>query len=143
MKRFRLPAFVAGALVVLLVLVVAVAFNSSFQTWVARRAIASQPGVHATVGSVSAGMKQVHLKDLRFEHGGVVLILPSVEIDVPLMTAGWDKKVAISRLLVKGWTLDFSKASVRPMVPSSAAPASPLAPQTPVVSPALRETATA
>ena len=58
------------------VLALVVAFSSAFQTWVARRVIASRPGVQVTVGSVSAGMKRVELKNLRYVLPGAVLTIP-------------------------------------------------------------------
>src|SRR3954468_7670487 len=111
MNRFRLLLLVAGGLVVVFVAVVVLAFNTSFQTWAARKAIARQPALHVTVRQVSAGMKQVEMKDLQLEQNGAVLTLPAVEIDLPLFTAGFSKRIFVSRLVAKGWTLDLSKAA--------------------------------
>lgn len=124
MKPLRLLGIVAGALVLLGALAVAVAFNSAFQTWAARKAIASQPGVRASVGSVSAGMKRVVLKELRFQQDGAVLTVPSVAVDMPLMTAGWSRRIAVSRLVATDWTLDLTGTMPVPAGP----PATPVAP---------------
>src|SRR5688500_6691147 len=92
MKRFRLLFVVAGAVVVLLLIGVAVAFNSSFQTWVVRREIAKHPGLQLTVGSVSAGLGRVELKDVRFIKEGAVLTLPLLTVEVPLLAAALAEK---------------------------------------------------
>lgn len=114
MKRIRLPVLVAGALAFVVGLALVVAFSSTFQTWAARRVIASRPGMQVTVGSVSAGMKRVELKNLRYVLSGAVLTIPSVELEVPLMAVAWDDDVQIKRLVAKGWTLDLSKRTTSP-----------------------------
>lgn len=127
MKPFRLLAIVAGAMVLLLIGAVALAFNSAFQTWVARKAIASKPEVRASIGSVAAGMQRVTLKDLHFEQSGAVLTLPAIEIDVPLVSAGWNKKVLVTRLVAKGWTLDLTKvAEAKNQAKPATPPSSPV-----------------
>jgi hypothetical protein len=124
MKRFRLPVLVAGALGVLLVLAVAVLFSSTFQTWAVRRAIAAEPGLKVSVGSVSAGLKRAELTNLRFERGGAVLAVPRVEIDVPMFPAAWDRNISITRLVAKGWTLNLTNAAATPAVIPAMPPAS-------------------
>lgn len=110
MKPFRLLLIGAAVLGVLLVAAVVTAFNSRFQTWAVRRALASRPTLHATVDSVSAGLGRVELKGLRVESHGAVLTLPSLVADLPLFSAGVRDKVLIARLTAKGWTLDLTKA---------------------------------
>jgi hypothetical protein len=119
MKRIRLPVLVAGALVFVVGLALLVAFSSSFQTWAARRWMAARPGMEVTVGSVSAGLKRVELKNLHYVQSGAVLTIPSLELDVPLIAAAWSEDVQIKRLVAKGWTLDLSK---RTPPPAGAAP---------------------
>ena len=134
MKRFRLPVLVAGALGVLLVLGVAVVFTPTFQTWAVRRAIKSDPGLRVSVASVSAGMKRVEVKNLRFERDGAVLTLPTVEVDVPLFPAAWDQNIAITRLVAKGWTLDLTKTVAQSSTVPTGRAAAP-SPSTPSVMP--------
>ena len=110
MNRFRLPLIIAGVVFALVVLAVAVVFNASFQTWAARKAIASQPGLRLTVGKVSAGMNRVDVSALQFEQDGAVLTVPAIEAELPLVSAAVGKNVAVSRLVARGWTLDLSKA---------------------------------
>jgi hypothetical protein len=122
MKRSRLLLFVAGAVVVLLVLGFAVVFSSTFQTWVVRRAMADHPELHASVGSVSAGLKRVELRDVYLQQPGARLTLPLVEIDLPLTAAVWGEHVQITRLVANGWTLDLSKSEVASVTPPATVP---------------------
>ncbi len=133
MKRFRLLVLAVVTVAGLLAIALVVVFDTSFQTWAARRAIASQPGVRASLGELSAGMKRVTLKDLRYEHAGAVLTLPQVEADVPVAAAAMNKRVVITRLVAKGWTIDLSKAAAA----SAAAAPSGAPAKTPGVSPAI------
>lgn len=111
MKFVRLLVLAAAALAVLVVVLVVIALNSRVQTWGARRALAARPALHATLGSVSAGLSQVVLKDVRWESRGAVLTLPSLEADLPLISAGVSSRILVTRLVAKGWTLDLSKAA--------------------------------
>ena len=120
MKRFRLPFVVAGAVLVLLLLAVAVAFNSSFQTWVVRREMAKHPDLRLTVGSVSAGLGRVELRDIRFAQNGAILTLPVLTSDVSLFALAWKEKVEVKSLIAEGWTLDLTKLAV-----ANASPANP------------------
>lgn len=111
MKLVRLLLIGLGALAFLLALAIAVAFTSSFQTWAVRRAIAAQPGVRGTIESVSAGLHRVELKNGRFERDGAVLTLPTATAELPVVAAGWRRKVAVERLIAKGWILDLTQAT--------------------------------
>ena len=110
MKPVRLLLLGAAAFVLLVIAAVVVAFNSGFQTWAARRALAAQPALHATLGSVSAGLGRVELKNVRAESRGAVLTLPALEAELSLISAGLRNKVFVTRLVAKGWTLDLTKA---------------------------------
>lgn len=111
MKPVRLLLLGAAAFVLLVIAAVVVAFNSGFQTWAARRALAAQPALHATLGSVSAGLSRVELKNVRAESRGAVLTLPALEAELSLISAGLRNKVLVTRLVAKGWTLDLTKAT--------------------------------
>ena len=110
MKRFRLFAAIVAAVVVLLLLAVGVAFNASFQTWLVRRALARDPQLGVTVERVSAGVRHVELRGLRFENSGAVLTVPLAEAELPVLSAAFGEKISITQLVAKGWTLDLSKA---------------------------------
>lgn len=110
MKPARVVLLGLGILLALLLVVVAVAFNSSVQTWAARRALALNPELQGSVGFVSFGWSRVQMRDLRVVRDGAVLTLPSLEADVPLLSAGLRDSVQVRRLVAKGWTLDLSNA---------------------------------
>ena len=95
--------------ITLAALFVAAAFMPVVQTWIVERALARHPGLHASVGSVSAGFFKLHLADLRLQPDGVVLTVPALDASLPLKTALWDRKVLFQSLLAKGWTLDLSR----------------------------------
>ena len=111
MKPVRVFLYGFGALVFLLIVALVVAFNSSFQTWAARRALAGQPDLKATLGRVSAGLDTVELRDVRAEVDGAVVVLPALDLEVPLWAAGVNNDVSVRRLVAKGWTLDLTRAS--------------------------------
>lgn len=126
MKRVRLLLLGGVALLVLALGAVAVAFNSTFQTWLARKALAAQPGMNGTLGALAAGLNRVELADVRIESQGAVLTLPALEADLPLVPAGLNKNVQIRRLVAHGWTLDLTHArnagvEPRPVVAAAAA----------------------
>ncbi len=109
-KPVRLFLFGAAALLVLLLGAVLLAFNSGFQTWIARRQLAARPELGATIGTVAAGLHRVEVKNVKVDSHGVVLTLPALEVELPLVAAGMNKKVSVTKLVAKGWTLDLSKA---------------------------------
>ncbi len=122
MKFSRVLLFGTLVLLVILLGAVGVAFNSGFQTWAARRALAAQaqPGLELTFGRVSASLNRVQVTDLRLVRAGVVLTLPSAEVELPLFSALFSDKVLIHRLVARGWTLDLTKASSLPVAPATA-----------------------
>ena len=93
-----------------------IVFTPGFQTWAARRALASRPDWDVTFTRVSAGLGRVRLEDVRVVRSGAVLTLPAVDVDLPVIPAAWQQRVQITRLEAKGWTLDLTHA------PTSASP---------------------
>lgn len=116
MKTGRVLLVCAGVFAVLLLIAVAVAFNSGVQTWAARRALATRADVQGTIGSVAAGWKTVELRDVQLESRGARLTLPSLDAVVPLMAAGVSERVEVRSLVAKGWTLDLTRAANLPAV---------------------------
>jgi len=94
---------------VLAAIFLAAAFSPDVQTWVAQMALAGQPGLHASLGSLSAGLAQVDITDLHLEVDGAVLTVPSLQARLPVTTAVWDRKVLVRSLVAKRWTLDLSR----------------------------------
>ncbi len=121
MKRFRLLFLAVAAALGFCVLALVVGFNASFQTWAARRVIAQQPGLKVGIGEVSAGRNRVALKELRYEQAGAVLTVPFVEMDLPVFAAAMNKRVSVSRLIAKGWTLDLSQGAPVPVTAAATA----------------------
>jgi len=116
MKAGRVILICAGVFVVLLLVLVAVVFNSSFQTWAARKALASRSDVAGTIGSVSAGWKEIELRDVQLEAKGARLTLPTLDAVVPVLPAGVSDRVEVRSLVAKGWTLDLRQAAGMPAV---------------------------
>jgi hypothetical protein len=129
MNRFRLPLLAAGALVALVTVAAAVVFSTSFQTWMARRTLAKHPGWQGGVGAVSAGLSRIVIKELQLQRDGAALKMPVLEADLPVVAAAWSQRVAVSRLVARGWTLDLSgtssttPAGTFPGAPSGSTPA--------------------
>lgn len=111
MKILRPILWSVVVIATLLVLVLVLAFNASVQTWAARRALAGQPGLKSELGLVSAGMKRTELTNIAISKPGFNLKLPSLTIDMPLMTAA-SKKIAVKRLVARGWSIDLSVPDV-------------------------------
>jgi hypothetical protein len=108
-KPVRLLLLGTGLLVTLFLLGAGLAFHSGVQTWAARKALAGQPALKATVGKVSAGFKTLELHDLHFEQDGAVIELPHFLAEFSVIDAGLNEKVNLRRLVVKGWTMDLTK----------------------------------
>ena len=109
---------IAAALVALLVLT---AISPPLQTWAAQEALNSQPGVHATIDSLSAGFGRVDIEKAHIEFDGAVLTLPLLQAQVPLTRALLERRVSVQGLLAKGWTLDLSKAGASQAVDAKVA----------------------
>jgi len=132
MKILRPILWCVAVVAALLVLVLALAFNASVQTWAARRALAGQPGLKSELERVSAGMKRTELTNIAISKPGFDLKLPSLVIDMPLMPAA-SKKIAVKRLVARGWTIDLSvpevvKKSITTTSSSTQTPAQPPGP---------------
>ncbi len=125
MKPFRIILYSVGVLFMALIVVVVLVLNSDVQTWAARKAIASQSGLRGTLGALSIGLDRVELEAMRIEQNGAVLTLPTMAVDVPVIAAGFSKKVTITKCIARGWTLDLSKASLPPVAAYHVPVASP------------------
>lgn len=112
-RPLRLFLIVAASLVALVALLVGLAFTSPVQTWAVRRAVSGVPGTKIEVGRASLGLSSVRLENVRVEQPGLVLTLPRFELELPLLDAA-KGKVAVARLVAKGWTLDLTSAAPAP-----------------------------
>ena len=132
MKLLRPILIGVAVLATLLVVVLALAFTSSVQTWAARRALAGQAGMTAGIGRVSAGLKVTELTNIKIEKPGFALTLPSLTIEMPLASAA-GKSIAIRRLVAKGWKVDLSVPTAAQIAVARAA--TPTASAQPVAQP--------
>ena len=119
MKPVRILLLSLGTLVTALIVALVLAFNSGVQTWVARKVMAAQPGMHGSLGSVSVGLGRVDLQAIRIEQNGAVFTLPALAIEVPVISAVFSKKITISKWIARGWTLDLTKAVLPPVAARS------------------------
>jgi len=119
MKPVRILLFTIGGLLTALLVVVALAFNSGVQTWAARKAMAAQPGLRGALGAVSVGWDRVEVQAMRIEQNGAVFTAPALAVELPLMAAGWSKKVSLTKCIARGWTLDLTKATLPPLAARS------------------------
>ena len=113
-KALRILLILAGILVLLVVAAVILAFQPSFQTWAARKAVASlPPGMEITIGRVAAGLNKTEVSGIHVKQPGLSLDLPSATIEVSLRDL-LKNKVDIKNLVAKGWTVDMSQPAPAP-----------------------------
>ncbi|MBW8782723.1 MAG: hypothetical protein JF599_12680 [Verrucomicrobia bacterium] len=118
--RFLLISVVV--IVAVLAAVIALTFTPAVQTWALHRVLAGQPGLNASVGSVSAGLHATHVEDVRFSRPGVAFTLPSADVEVTLLDAV-RRRVALKQIVAKGWTLDLTAAGASAGSPPPVHPA--------------------
>ena len=109
MKALRLILIALGILATLAAVAAGVVFSGWFQTWAARVALASDPSLHGSVGSVSAGTSLVHVSDLHLEKSGVILSVPGLDVDLPWLNSVLSRSVEAEHLVAHGWTLDLTR----------------------------------
>lgn len=119
MKKTRVVLIVVGAVVLLLAGALGLAFNSSLQTWAARKAVAGQPGVVISLGRVDAGWQQTLVSDVVVRTAGAVVTVPRVELDLPLLPAT-RRRVEVKRLIARGWTVDLTPGGAEGAAPDAA-----------------------
>ena len=110
MKVVRIVSIVLVIAAACAAFLASMAGYSGFQTWAVRRALAHHPNLGASVGSVAANSGSVRIRGLRLERNGTVLDIPSLDSDLHVISAVLWRRVAIQRLVAKGWVLDLTKA---------------------------------
>jgi hypothetical protein len=108
MKARRTFTMALAALAGVVVLAALAALNPAVQTWAARRELASIAGPGATLEEASAGWGRISLRGLRLDAGGAVLVVPSVDARVDILAALVGRRLNLTSLVAKGWTLDLS-----------------------------------
>ena len=119
MKPARILLFSLGVFTVLTLVTIGLAFNSGVQTRAARKILAGQPSVKATLESVAIGLGRAEVKALRAEINGAVLTVPSLSVELPIIAAGFSQKVIVGKLTARGWTIDLSKTAAPPAASTS------------------------
>ena len=109
MKFLRFLLNCLALVFALAVVLVGLAFVPAVQTWVAQLALARQPALQVTLGSLWARFGKIDVADFHLTVEGAVLTLPSLEAELPLTKAVWDRRVLVRRLVAKGWTLDLRR----------------------------------
>ena len=107
MKLLRLFLLGFAALAIVLVVVVALAFTPGVQTWAARKFAPATPELTVAVGGVNAGLNGARVENIRIVQPGLVLTIPSAEVEVNVADAAGGK-IEVRRLVAKGWILDLS-----------------------------------
>ena len=134
MKPLRFLLIGLASLAVLLVIVVALAFTPGVQTWVARKFAPATPELTVAIGHVDAGLHQTRLENVRVVQPGLLLTLPSAEVEVGVLDAAGGK-VEVRRLVAKGWILDLTAPAAAP-VATRTGESKPIATTKPSPSPA-------
>src|SRR5271165_2390909 len=110
----------AGAAGCLLVLGAGAAFSPTVQTWAARTLISSVARPGSSLRRLSVGLDRMSLEGLRVEMDGGVLLVPSADAELGVVSAGLGRGVHVRSLVAKGWTLDLAP-SRRPGAPGAGA----------------------
>jgi len=121
MKPLRILLIGLAALAIVLVIVVALAFTPGVQTWVARKFAPATPELSVSIGHVDAGLHQTRLEDVRVTQPGLLLTLPSAEVEVGVLDAAGGK-VEVKRLVAKGWILDLTAPNTATVTTSKKTP---------------------
>lgn len=112
-KPLRFVLIGIASLMLLLALVVALAFTPGVQTWAARKFAPATPGLTVGIGSVNAGLNRTRVENIRVVQPGLVLTIPSAEVEVSVIDAAGGK-IEVKRLVAKGWTLDLTAPLAAP-----------------------------
>ncbi|MDF9826924.1 hypothetical protein M2447_001009 [Ereboglobus sp. PH5-10] len=120
-KAVRIILVSAGALLLLLAVVVMALFQPPVQTWLVRKVVSGQQGCEIEIGRVSAGLNKVELTGVQMKGRGMTVDLPLAVVEMPLLGL-IREKVDVKKITAKGWTLDLSQPAAEPP-PTAGAPA--------------------
>ena len=147
MKPLRFLLIALGSLVLLVAMAIALALNPAVQTWVAHCFAPATPELSIALDHIDAGLHRTQVNNLRVVQPGLLLTVPSAEIEVNAIDATGGK-IEVHRLVAKGWLLDLTVpvAAGSPrttakdtLAPAPATPAKPaVAPTTPQLPPEQR-----
>ncbi|HVS52573.1 MAG TPA: hypothetical protein VHD62_09470 [Opitutaceae bacterium] len=123
MKSLKFFSWVAGVVVALLLIAVALAFMPAVQTWAVRRAIAGQPGTTIEIGRIAAGWSSAEITGVRIARADATITAKSATARY----SAWDY-LAHRRVNVDTADLHDVVIDLRPAAPSPSATARPPAP---------------
>lgn len=110
MKFLRLLLRVLAAAAVLVLVLGLVGLIPAVQTSLAQAALNQQPGVEASLGTLTAGFGRLDLGDSRVTWNGARLDVPSLQATGPILSCLLSRRAVVRSLSAKGWTLDLSQA---------------------------------
>jgi len=122
MKRSRIFLFAALSLVGLLAVGLILVFTPAVQTWAARKALAGQPGLTASLERVSVSLGGVSVKGLVLEQPGLRVSVPSLEANLPIIAAARGR-IDLESCVAKGWVVEIDPAAMAGSSQASSAPA--------------------
>lgn len=123
MKLLRRLLILFGGLVVFALIVFALALTPAVQTWAVKRVLNGDPSLGVQVNRVAVGFQRIELTDIVVVKPGVVLTLPAVTIELPLLAAARND-IHLRRLVAKGWTVDVTGMAPQTSATASTLPAS-------------------
>ncbi len=125
MKAFKIIAIVLGSIALLALILVALAFTPSIQTWAVRKAVAGQPGTKIELSGVGAGLSRTELTGLRVEQAGMILTADKVSANY----SAWDyisgKKINVDDVAIDGLVVDLRDAKPAATPAANAAATTP------------------
>jgi len=104
--KARVPLSVIAGLVIV---AFAAGFYPPVQTWYVNCALSNIHTLEGSIGSLSAGLNEVEIKNLVLKRANSVLVLPEVHLKLPVATALLKHNLNFSRIEATDWTLDLSQ----------------------------------
>lgn len=111
MHRGAKIIWIGGAVMLLLVLLVAVLASSQVQTRIVRQVLADQPGMQSSLGSVKLGWGGVTVSDLVVKQGPLSIRIPALQAELPVWRLLTDDK-RVDRLVARGWEVRWDGAVI-------------------------------
>ncbi len=132
MKKFLKRLLITAAVLALLVVVlIAVAFTSGFQTWVAHKVLRDNPDLGVGLDSVSAGLGGAEVTGITYSKDGVSAKVARFKADLSVLGATGDH-ITVDSIVAKGIELDLSQpapaktaSTAQPATTASNGPAQP------------------
>ncbi|MBI5690361.1 MAG: hypothetical protein HZC55_09700 [Verrucomicrobia bacterium] len=119
MKSLKLVGYIAGALAVLAILAVSLAFTSGVQTWAVRRAVANQPGLTIEVSKVNLGFSAAEISGLKVLQDGLTLSVASLTTRHSAWAYLAGKRVDVEELTIKDALVELRQPA--PSTPAASA----------------------